>query len=161
MNKLTFLSAVNQIEFGNKGELYINVGSNTNGGLPGKLSGSGQLKENYFSAATLVADLSSATFDGYIDYDALDDGSPINYSGISVYASGLRNPFGLTMHSNGNLYGTDNGPNAGYGTFVLGKHVILSDTLCNQLKCYFIRLKQCRQNEGWLCCVRYIIGSTM
>jgi glucose/arabinose dehydrogenase len=108
-------TAVNQIEFGNKGELYINVGSNTNGGLPGKLSGSGQLKENYFSAATLVADLSDAKFDGFIEYDTPDDGSPINYSGVFVFAPGLRNPFGLTMHSNGNLYGTDNGPNAGYG----------------------------------------------
>jgi glucose/arabinose dehydrogenase len=111
--------AINQIEFGNKGELYINVGSNTNGGLPGKLSGSGQLKENYFSAATLVADLSDATFDGFIEYDALDDGSPTNYSGVYIFAPGLRNPFGLIMHSNGNLYGTDNGPNAGYGKFTM------------------------------------------
>jgi glucose/arabinose dehydrogenase len=114
----SFLStAVNQIEFGNKGELYINIGSNTNGGIPGRLSGSGQLKENYFSAATLVADLSDAKFDGFIEYDAPDDGSPINYAGVFVFAPGLRNPFGLTMHSNGNLYGTDNGPNAGYGMF--------------------------------------------
>ena len=67
----------------------------------------------------MVADLSAATFDGFIEYDDLDDGSPINYSGVFVFAPGLRNSFGLTMHSNGNLYGTDNGPNAGYGMFTM------------------------------------------
>ena len=97
------------------GELYINIGSNTNGGVPGSLSGSGRLKENYFSAATNVADLAHPSFDGFIEYDAPDDGSPVNATGVSVFAPGLRNPFGLTLHSNGNLYGTDNGPNTGYG----------------------------------------------
>jgi glucose/arabinose dehydrogenase len=108
---------VNQIEFGNHGELYINVGSNTNGGVPGRLSGSGLLKENYFSASTLVANLSKPEFDGFIEYDAIDDGSPIGSNGISIYAPGLRNPFGITLHSNGKLYATDNGPNIGYGKF--------------------------------------------
>ena len=67
----------------------------------------------------MVADLSDANFNGFIEYDALDDGSPTNNSGVSVFAPGLRNPFGLTMHSNGNLYGTDNGPNSGYGMFIV------------------------------------------
>jgi glucose/arabinose dehydrogenase len=31
---------INAIEFGDEGELYINVGSNTNGGIPGQLTGS-------------------------------------------------------------------------------------------------------------------------
>jgi glucose/arabinose dehydrogenase len=108
---------VNQIEFGNRGELYINIGSNTNGGVPGRLSGSGLLKENYFSASTVIANLSNPIFDGYIEYDAPDDGSPRSRRGISVFAPGLRNPFGLTLHSNGKLYATDNGPNTGYGMF--------------------------------------------
>jgi IPT/TIG domain/Glucose / Sorbosone dehydrogenase len=112
--------AVNQIQFGNKGELYINLGSNTNGGEPGRLSGSGRMKENYFSASTIVADLSHPNFDGFIEYDAPDDGSPINFYGISVFAPGLRNPFGLTLHSNGYLYATDNGPNTGYGKMRVG-----------------------------------------
>jgi glucose/arabinose dehydrogenase len=95
--------------------LYINIGSNTNGGVPGRLSGSGQLKENYFSAATIEADLKNPLFDGFIEYNAPDDGSPINFVGISVFAPGQRNPFGLVLHSNGYLYATDNGPNSGYG----------------------------------------------
>jgi glucose/arabinose dehydrogenase len=114
----TLHTAVNQIQFGHKGELYINIGSNTNGGVPGPLSGSGKMKENYFSASNVVAKISDPLFDGFIEYDAPDDGSPINFNGISVFAPGLRNPFGLTLHSNGNLYGTDNGPNdQGYGMF--------------------------------------------
>ena len=111
---------MNQIQFGNKGELYINIGSNTNGGVPGSLSGSGKLLENYFSASSVVANFADPLFDGFIEYDALDDGSPINFNGVSVFAPGLRNPFGLTLHSNGNLYATDNGPNTGYGKMKVG-----------------------------------------
>ena len=128
LNQLKFHSyifslAVNQITFGNRGELYINIGSNTNGGVPGRLSGSGIMKENYFSAATNVANLAHPMFDGFIEYDALDDGSPVNATGVSVFAPGLRNPFGITLHSNGNLYGTDNGPNTGYGKYQLSVHI--------------------------------------
>ena len=32
----------------------------------------------------------------------------------------LRNPFGLTLHSNGNLYATDHGPSLGYGKMKIG-----------------------------------------
>lgn len=78
------------------------------------------MKENFFSASTIVAHLSLPSFDGFIEYDALDDGSPINYVGVSVFAPGLRNPFGLTLHSNGYLYATDNGPNTGYGKMRVG-----------------------------------------
>jgi hypothetical protein len=117
--RLLSVLAINQIEFGNNGELYINIGSNTNGGVPGRLSGSGRLKDSYFSAATIVANLADPLFDGFIEYDAPDDGAPINSNGISVFAPGLRNPFGLTMHSNGKLYSTDNGPNAGYGKILV------------------------------------------
>lgn len=125
-----FWKAVNQIQFGNKGELFVNIGSNTNGGVPGRISGSGKLKENYFSASTIVVDLSHPLFDGFIEYDAPDDGSPINFKGVSVFAPGLRNPFGLTLHSNGNLYATDNGPNSGYGKMKIG--CSLSDLLVDQ-----------------------------
>ena len=115
------------------------------------------MKENYFSAATLVADLSNPTFDGHIEYDALDDGSPTNYSGIFVFASGLRNPFGLTMHSNGNLYGTDNGPNLGYGTFDLSScellvpHIVHETRFSNHLTYdFFLYFQQFRTNENGL-----------
>jgi glucose/arabinose dehydrogenase len=73
------------------------------------------LKENYFSASTVVANLSDPLFDGRITYDALDNGTPNGGRGIEVFAPGNRNPFGIVLHSNGYLYGTDNGPNVGFG----------------------------------------------
>lgn len=111
---------VNAIEFGDHGELYINIGSNTNGGKPGQLTGSQLQKENYFSAATLVAHMGDPLFDGRITYSAPDNGTPNGGHGIEVFAAGTRNPYGLVLHSNGNLYGTDNGPNLGYGDMLTG-----------------------------------------
>jgi hypothetical protein len=111
---------VTALEFGDHGELYIGIGSNTNGGIPGALSGSQLQKESYYSAATLVAYVSDPAFDGHITYDADDDGIPVTGNGIEVFAAGMRNPLGLTLHSNGYLYGTDNGPNLGYGDMSKG-----------------------------------------
>lgn len=106
---------LNGLTFGDNGEMYIQVGSNTNGGLAGPLSGSQLQKENYFSSSTVVAELSDPQFDGIISYDKDDDGKPVSGRGIEVYAPGVRNSFSMVLHSNGYLYGTDNGPNAGYG----------------------------------------------
>lgn len=106
---------LNGLEFSDARELYFTIGGNTNGGLPGKISGSLLQKENYYSAATLVAAIHEPGFDGTITYDAFDDGKPNGGSGIEIFCSGTRNSFGLTLHSNGYLYATDNGPNFGYG----------------------------------------------
>ena len=70
--------------------------------------------ENYFSAATVVAYLADPNFDGNIVYNAENDGLPDLTNGVEIWSPGERNPFGLVLHSNGNLYGTDNGPNYGY-----------------------------------------------
>jgi glucose/arabinose dehydrogenase len=88
--------AVNGLEFGDKGELYIQVGSNTNGGIAGEFAGVMQ-EENYFSAATLVAHMGNSNFDGALMYDADDDGNPVGGHGIEVFAAGLRNPYGITL----------------------------------------------------------------
>jgi hypothetical protein len=61
--------------------------------------------------------LASPGFNGAIQYDALADGNPVNSVGVEVFDPGLRNPFGLVLHSNGYLYATDNGPNYTYGKF--------------------------------------------
>lgn len=71
------------------------------------------------SAATLVADLSDPQFDGNVTYNAMDDGD-IESGDVFVFASGNRNPFSVTLHSNGHLYGTDNGPNIDYGDVSTG-----------------------------------------
>lgn len=111
---------VNGIEFGNQGELYIQIGSNTNGGIPGPLTGKQIQMENYFSAATLVANMADPLFDGFITYDEHNDGTPNGGFGVQVFTSGNRNPFGIVMHSNGKLYGTDNGSNLPYGNMMVG-----------------------------------------
>jgi len=117
--------------------------------LPGQLTGKQLQKENIFSAATLVAYLAKPDFDGAITYDADDDGDQVGGLGsVEVFASGLRNPYGIVLHSNGyvshsgraclifsnsiadmfsylsvphdvQLYATDNGPNYGYGNTLL------------------------------------------
>lgn len=84
----------------------------------GELSGSQKQRENYFSAALLVAHYGEPGFDGDITYNADEDGDPITGfgpQGVEVYAAGTRNPFDVVLHSNGYLYGTENGPNGGFG----------------------------------------------
>jgi IPT/TIG domain/Glucose / Sorbosone dehydrogenase len=110
---------LNALEFGDNGELYFNSGSHTNGGKPGQLSSSKLLQENFLSAAVNVAYLSHPDFNGEIKWSAPDDGNMIS-KGIDLFAMGLRNPYGLVMHSNGRLYCTDNGPNKDYGRMSTG-----------------------------------------
>jgi N-acetylneuraminic acid mutarotase/glucose/arabinose dehydrogenase len=103
---------VNGLEFDNDGKLYIQIGGNTNAGVPGAVSSTGQQKEGVLSAATLVADITEPNFDGAIIYDA----SANQIGGdVAVFASGERNPYDIVLHSNGKMYGTDNGPNNGFG----------------------------------------------
>ena len=110
---------LNAIEFGDNGELYFTSGSHTNGGVPGKLSSSRLLKENFLSAAVNVAYLSHPDFNGSIGWSSDDNGNMIA-TGVDNFATGLRNPFGIVLHTNGFLYGTDNGPNEGYGPMSTG-----------------------------------------
>ena len=110
----------NGIAFAADGTLYIAHGSSTNAGIPSFLF----LREEVpLSGAMLVADISAPGFDGAITYDP-----PNTYSStvdqvsgdVSVFASGLRNPYDLEIHSNGRIYATDNGPNAGVGAASTG-----------------------------------------
>jgi glucose/arabinose dehydrogenase len=110
---------LNAIEFGDMGELYFTSGSNTNGGIPGQLSSSQLLKENFLSGGVNVAYLSHPDFNGNIQWSAPDDGNMIA-QGIDVFGMGLRNSYGIVLHSNGQLYATDNGPNTGYGKMSTG-----------------------------------------
>ena len=95
-NHMTFALA-----FGADGRLYIAQGGNTNHGLPAPGSVFGDRPESELSAALLVADVKAAGFDG------LDD--------VEVYAPGLRNTYGLCLHSNGKMYVEDQGGNKGLG----------------------------------------------
>jgi len=87
---------------------------NTNAGVPGTLSSIKTQQENLFSAATLIArNVTSPSFDGHITYDV--NGDQTGGFNVSVFASGIRNSYDLVYHSNGNIYGTDNGPNYKFG----------------------------------------------
>lgn len=108
----------NGISFGPDGRLYIAHGSTTNAGVdvPG-----GPLFERPdvpLSGAVLVTDFNVGIYDGAVTYSpaGVYSSTVDQVSGdVSVYASGLRNPYDLVWHSNGKLYATDNGPNAGLG----------------------------------------------
>ena len=90
--------AVNGMEFGDHGELYFQVGGNTNAGIPGKLSSRNQLDEGYFSAATLVANnIASRSFRGVITYNSNHDPNLADID-VEIFAHGQRNAFDLIPH---------------------------------------------------------------
>jgi hypothetical protein len=111
--------STNSVHFGPDGRLYIAQGGNTGAGAANdSLSEFGPRPEQPLSAAILVADVKAPGFDG--SCTPADDplGSRMDATGIAsrdvpcdvaVYASGLRNSFDFTFHSNGNLYAVDNG----------------------------------------------------
>ncbi|UCG33621.1 MAG: PQQ-dependent sugar dehydrogenase, partial [Phycisphaerales bacterium] len=86
--------------FGTDGRLYIGQSGNTNHGAagPGLF---GDRPESELSAAILVADVTDPAFGGIGD--------------VEVYAPGLRNPYGMCLHSNGHIYIEDQGGNEGLG----------------------------------------------
>lgn len=104
------------------GKLYIVTGGATNGGhnTPGnRLGGS---PESPLSGAVLVANLRKPDFDGKILYDRYDspEEAQVISGDVTVFASGLRNSFGLNMRMNGDLWGTDNGGNPEFGDEATG-----------------------------------------
>ncbi len=108
----------NGLAFGADGKLYIAQGGTTNAGIINPGGGLFQRAEVPTGGAILVADINASGFDGNITYsppDIYSDTVQQTGGDVSVYASGLRNPYDVVWHSNGRLYNTDNGPNAGYG----------------------------------------------
>lgn len=117
--------------------LYLAQGGNTNMGAPS--NNFGQTPEYALSAAVLSIDLDQIGDTTY-DLPTLDDPSRPNtgpggadendpFGGndganqamwvaggpVQVYASGLRNPYDVLIHSQGWIFSVDNGPNSGWG----------------------------------------------
>ena len=116
---------VNGIQFDNQGRLLVAVGGNSNAGIPD--CPMGDLPESPLSAAILRADITKTNFNGNVVYiesgtsitnndqvfgDIVDVASNVD---IEVFAAGFRNPLDLVYTTKGQLYTSDNGPNAGYG----------------------------------------------
>lgn len=106
---------VNKLIFDNQGRMYITVGSNTNAGVPDVEIGN--LPDSPLSGAILVAPINKKGFNGRIRYNQLENPGTARVVGgdVSLYSAGLRNSFGLVMHTNGNMYATDNGGNQAFG----------------------------------------------
>lgn len=98
----------NSIHFGEDGRLYIAQGGNTGAGAPNTANTEfGDRAEQKLSAALLVADVKTTGFDGTCAHP-----TDIYLSGdcdVEVFASGLRNTYDFVAHSNGHIYGPDNG----------------------------------------------------
>lgn len=86
--------------FGPDRSLYISQGGNTNYGSPAP-GPFGNRPERELSAAILKAAVRDADFNGATD--------------VEVYAPGMRNAYGMIMHTNGYMYVEDQGGNAGLG----------------------------------------------
>lgn len=82
----------------------------------------GGLDETSLSAAMLIADVNKPDFDGAITYDTKDELTSTQTGGfdVKIYAVGLRSAFGSAIHTNGEWYATDNGPNETFGNLALG-----------------------------------------
>ncbi|PXF47087.1 Malectin-A [Gracilariopsis chorda] len=117
---------INKLQFLPTGELIVGIGGFTNGGvsIPGKKPVPGDAPDdllggvasNPLSAALVSCPYDKVTnikYDQYVDPEK----SKIISGQCKVYASGLRNTFGMTVHTNGKLYATDNGPNKNFGDF--------------------------------------------
>ena len=111
--------APNGLHFGPDGWLYMVIGGNTGAGAAND-GGSefGPRPEQPLSAAILRADPYALGFDGDCRSEVDPDGVQMDATGISardvpcdveVYASGLRNSYDFSFHSNGRMYATDNG----------------------------------------------------
>lgn len=98
----------NSLHFAADGRLFMAIGGNTGAGAANNADTEfGDRGEQPLSAALLVADVKAAGFDGTC-------GDPTNiYSSddcdVRVFASGLRNTYDFVFHSNGHIYGPDNG----------------------------------------------------
>src|SRR6202040_1745167 len=92
----------------------------------------GTLPNSPLDAAILKALITKPNFNGTITYVETATGKPNNDQvygdrvdvapgvDVSVYAAGMRNPFGIVWTTRGKPYGTDNGMNANFGAVSTG-----------------------------------------
>ena len=103
----------NAIAFGPGNWLYFTLGGNTNFGQPSSFFSG--LPETYLSASVMRFNTNNLT--GLpLNVQGASAGSMAQYSNrLELYATGFRNSYDLTWHSNGQLYLNDNAGNGGLG----------------------------------------------
>jgi N-acetylneuraminic acid mutarotase len=107
--------AVNSLHFGPDGKLYIAHGGNTGAGAPNTAATEfGTRPEQPLSAALLVADVKAAGFQGICASTVNDSNGTASKQipttcHVTPFATGLRNMYDFVFHSNGRIYGPDNG----------------------------------------------------
>lgn len=109
-------------------KIYINIGGNTNEGLPS--NNFAELPEYALSAAVLEIDLGEIgnstydipTLDGPADqhdpfggHDGLNQAMLVENGPIEIFATGLRNAYDIVYTEAGRFYVWDNGSNTGWG----------------------------------------------
>ena len=106
---------VNSLAFGPSGKLYVPIGSNSAMGEQDEAWGFRD--ERLLSAAVLQIDLAAITSppldvktEGEGNYNPFAPGAA-----VTIYATGIRNPYDLVWHSNGQLYLPTNG--SAYGGY--------------------------------------------
>lgn len=104
----------NGLAFDSGGTLYIAQGSATDSGIADPPGSQAYWPETPLSAAVLRANIHAPGFNGAITYTPAgppqNDNVDLAGGDVAVFASGLRNPYDLVLHSNGRIYATDNGP---------------------------------------------------
>lgn len=98
----------NGIEFGPDGKLYLAQGSASGYGAPDPVWGN--RSESQLNATILQMDVNNdAAFNGTVNVTPT---APTNYNPatgpVKIYTEGIRNPFSITWHTNGKLYGVVN-----------------------------------------------------
>ncbi|KAK1857418.1 hypothetical protein I4F81_000037 [Pyropia yezoensis] len=115
--------AVQALEWDQEGRLLLVAGGQTNMGANVRGIRLGGVDETPLSAAVLRAAVHAPNFDGHVTYDQTADARMSRQTGgwgVAVHASGIRNSYAMVLHTNGELYGTDNGPNGGFGDVAIG-----------------------------------------
>lgn len=104
--------ATTWVQFLPDGQLLVGVAGFTNAGITDPNDGLGGIPPSIFTGSILTCPSSGTN----IMYSNLLEPSNSTATGdCRIYAAGFRNTFDSELHTNGNLYATDNGPNVGFG----------------------------------------------
>lgn len=109
--------SVNSLAFDHAGRMLTTVGCTTNAGVSKPDDPLGGIPDSPLSGSVIIANVLKKGFNGQVKYNQYRNPATAHKIGgdVSVFAAGVRNSFGLVVHSNGFIYATDNGANPEFG----------------------------------------------